>query len=113
LFTKDEAAGEQARRKELRRQLTAFLNAGGLLDSEAPTTSEGLEACQAYLARSPASIVQVNLEDLWGETEPQNCPGTFRERPNWRRKAKYPLEVFTELPEVRRVLETVDRLRRL
>ncbi len=113
LFTKDEAAGEQARRKELRRQLTAFLNAEGLLDSEAPTTSEVLEACQAYLARSPASIVQVNLEDLWGETEPQNCPGTFRERPNWRRKAKYPLEVFTELPEVRRVLETVDRLRRL
>ena len=70
-----------------------------------------LEACQAYLAKSPARIVLVNLEDLWGETGPQNVPGTYRERPNWRRKAKHPLEMFGEMPAVGRILETVHRLR--
>jgi 4-alpha-glucanotransferase len=71
-----------------------------------------LEACQAYLARSPADIVLVNLEDLWGETEPQNVPGTYHERPNWRRKARYSFEAFRDMPTARRILATVDRLRR-
>ena len=38
-----------------------------------------------------------NLEDLWGELEPQNIPGTgagtaHPEQPNWRRKARHALE---------------------
>jgi hypothetical protein len=36
----------------------------------------------------------INIEDTWGETHPQNVPGTWRERPNWRRKAKVPMEVW-------------------
>ncbi|RMH43396.1 MAG: 4-alpha-glucanotransferase [Deltaproteobacteria bacterium] len=40
----------------------------------------------ARLAASEAWAVLVSLEDLWGETRPQNVPGTGRERPNWRRK---------------------------
>lgn len=111
LFTAEEAASERSRRAELRTQLVAFLREEGLLDSDAPDMPAVLEACQAYLAKSPARIVLVNLEDLWGETRPQNVPGTYRERPNWRRKAKHPLEVFGEMPAVHRILETVHRLR--
>lgn len=111
LLTGDEAAAERVRRAELRAQLTAFLRDAGLLASGTPGVLEVLEACQAYLAASPARMVLVNLEDLWGETEPQNRPGTYREYPNWRRKAKYPLEAFTEMPSVRRILDTIHRLR--
>ncbi|MDY0170331.1 MAG: 4-alpha-glucanotransferase [Thermoguttaceae bacterium] len=111
LFTPEEAEAEGARRSELRTQLAAFLREEGLLDSDAPDMAAVLEACQAYLAKSPARIVLVNLEDLWGETGPQNVPGTYRERPNWRRKAKHPLEMFGEMPAVGRILETVHRLR--
>jgi 4-alpha-glucanotransferase len=41
-----------------------------------------LEACLRYLAASPAPLVIVNLEDLWGEETPQNVPGTDTKRPN-------------------------------
>ena len=64
------------------------------------------------LAASPARIVLVNLEDLWGETEPQNVPGTHMERPNWRRKARYTFEEFSQKPEVVDVLRRVDRIRK-
>jgi 4-alpha-glucanotransferase len=51
-----------------------------------------LEACLAWLRSGPADLVLINFEDLWGETLPQNVPGTSTERPNWQRKARYSLE---------------------
>jgi 4-alpha-glucanotransferase len=112
LFTEEEAELEQQRRQELRDQLTAFLREEGLLDTDRPRYDQVLQACQAFLAASEAGIVLVNLEDLWGETEPQNRPGTYLEYPNWRHKARFSFEAFTNLPAVGRILETVNRLRR-
>lgn len=63
------------------------------------------------LATSPASTVLVNLEDLWGETEAQNVPSTFDERPNWRRKARYSFEAFSRMPDVTESLREIDRAR--
>ncbi len=60
-----------------------------------------LEAALERFAASPARLAVVNLEDLWLETRPQNEPGTtMDERPNWRRKARYMLETFADMPEV-------------
>ena len=70
-----------------------------------------LMACLAYLAASPAEMLLVNLEDLWGETRPQNVPSTFLERPNWRRKTRYPFETFRTLPQVVAALEEIARIR--
>ena len=64
------------------------------------------------LAASPARMVLINLEDLWGETEPQNVPGTHDERPNWRRKARYTFEELSAQPEVVDVLRRVDEIRK-
>jgi 4-alpha-glucanotransferase len=41
----------------------------------------------AQLGASAARHVQVSFEDLWGETRPQNVPGTGPEAANWRRRA--------------------------
>ena len=41
--------------------------------------------------------VLVNLEDLLGEERPQNVPGTYRERPNWLRKATETLDQLKAL----------------
>lgn len=49
-------------------------------------------AALAFLAGSDAALITVNLEDLWGEVEPQNIPGTGAEEPNWRRRAAQTLE---------------------
>ncbi|CEP67915.1 Glycoside hydrolase, superfamily [Moorella glycerini] len=62
-------------------------------------------ACLAHLAASRARILLVNLEDLWLETAPQNIPGTVDTYPNWRRKARYTLEEFSQKPEVLQVLQ--------
>ena len=113
LLTPEQAAAERVRRERLRRDLVGFFVREKLLEpSQDPSVPAVLEACQAYLARSRASVVLVNLEDLWAETEPQNVPGTYRERPNWRRRARYSFETFSRLPAVRRILASVDRLRR-
>jgi 4-alpha-glucanotransferase len=65
-----------------------------------------------YLATSPARMAQVNLEDLWQETEPQNVPGTHDERPNWRRKARFSFEEFSTRADVVEPLQRVDELRK-
>jgi hypothetical protein len=56
-------------------------------------------------------MVLVNLEDLWGETAPQNVPGTNLERPNWQRKARYSLEDFTQSTRVAAILQAIATLR--
>lgn len=71
------------------------------------------EAGLAYLSQSPALLVLVNLEDLWGETRPQNTPGTSTERVNWQRKAQYSFEQFCQLPGVLRIMRRVAEGRRL
>ncbi|GAB4361930.1 MAG: 4-alpha-glucanotransferase [Deltaproteobacteria bacterium] len=103
---------EEARRGALKRALSAFLRRNGRLAGRTPGAERVLSACLAHLAGSRAGTVVVNLEDLWGETEPQNLPGTWKERPNWMRKARRSLEDLQSLPRVDRVLREVDRLRR-
>jgi 4-alpha-glucanotransferase len=70
---------------------------------------EVLSAALASLGASDAALVLVNLEDLWGEVEPQNTPGTSSERPNWRRRAALTL---AQMRSDRRVTETLARLDR-
>ena len=45
-----------------------------------------IRAAYAYLANSPARLVLVQLDDVLGEVDQINLPGTFVEYPNWRRK---------------------------
>ncbi|NUQ64597.1 MAG: 4-alpha-glucanotransferase [Pirellulales bacterium] len=110
----DEKGAQEAReeRSVLRQALAALLRQRGLLAPESLDPAEVLEACLALLGSSPAPIVLVNLEDLWGETLPQNTPGTLQERPNWRRKARYSFEQFCEMPGVVRILDTVNQCRK-
>jgi 4-alpha-glucanotransferase len=56
-----------------------------------------LEGCIRFLERSKASIVLHNLEDLWGETRPQNIPSTTSEHANWRRRMRYSMERLLRL----------------
>jgi 4-alpha-glucanotransferase len=68
-----------------------------------------LEACLRALASSRGRAFVLNLEDLWGETRPQNVPGTAGG--NWQRKARYPLERFRRMPEVVGTLSAVNDAR--
>lgn len=106
------AARDRDRRGRLRARLATTVAAtrGGSIPED-QTFSQVSLALHEHLAASLAPIALVNLEDLWGETRPQNVPGTHVERPNWQRKARYSLEEMAELPEVRTTLERVEELR--
>ncbi len=47
-----------------------------------------------FLLSAPSWLAVVNQEDLTGETEQQNLPGSTWQHPNWRRKMKIPVEEF-------------------
>ena len=55
-------------------------------DNPAPV----VDAAIAHIARTPAAIALVALEDLLGLEEQPNLPGTITEHPNWRRRCNAP-----------------------
>jgi len=44
------------------------------------------------LAKSDVAMVSVQIDDLAGESEAQNLPGTIDEHPNWQRRSTVPVE---------------------
>jgi len=114
LVDEQEARRQRAERRRLTRLLTDQFRAEGHLPRRGPKvapTAQASAAAHAHLAAGPARMQIVNLEDLWGETEPQNRPGTYRDRPNWRRRAARTFEDFRSDPEILGRLEEVNRLR--
>jgi 4-alpha-glucanotransferase len=109
-----EAAREKTARKAVARALSEFFRVRGILPRTKGDPGAGavLRACLAYLSASPAETVIAGLEDLWLEPDPQNTPGTWKERPNWVRKCRFAFETFRDLPEVIRALREIDRIRR-
>ncbi|MGZ9148171.1 MAG: 4-alpha-glucanotransferase [Candidatus Deferrimicrobiaceae bacterium] len=112
LLDEEGAGKERGRRLQVKTALSSFLRRKGWLGENQPGGQAALAASLSYLAASKAGIVFANLEDLYGETHPQNVPGTWKERPNWIRKARHGFEAFREMPGVIRILQEVARLRR-
>jgi 4-alpha-glucanotransferase len=94
------------------RELLRILGEHGRLAGNIDDPQVLCRCCLEYLAAGDARLLMVNLEDLWGETERQNMPGTTDEHPNWRRKAQLDMDQFTTQPDVLDTLRRVDELRR-
>jgi 4-alpha-glucanotransferase len=110
LIDRASARTERAERATQRRMLRDRLREAGFrVGKDARSVGAG---SLRYLAAGPSKVVVVNLEDLWGETEPQNRPGTGSEQPNWRRKAARTIEQARSDPVVRGTLEEINGLRR-
>jgi 4-alpha-glucanotransferase len=110
-----DSAGARAERNKLlsmKETLITFLRNRSWLHEPKGDVHTVLTACLSYLATSQAQLVLINLEDLWLETQPQNVPTTGEACPNWRRKARYTLEQFSQLPQVVDILTTVNKLRK-
>jgi 4-alpha-glucanotransferase len=108
----DRAQAEEAtvRRQSERAALAAILPPDVPPSEDLPALV--LRRRLAELAQSAARIVLINLEDLWGETAPQNVPGTQHERPNWQRKARFSFEEFSQSPAILDLLAAITALRR-
>jgi len=112
LLTDDQARRETDYRATIRAALVSYFRRQGWLGEGLPSLAQVLKAFLTHLAKSDAPVMLVSLEDLWGETQPQNIPGTWREHPNWRRKARYTFEQFSKDPKVLDLLHTIAQIRR-
>lgn len=50
-----------------------------------------VDAAIGHIARTPSVLALVSLEDMLGDEEQPNLPGTITEHPNWRRRCKLPI----------------------
>lgn len=55
-------------------------------------------ALHQFLARSQATLLLVQVDDLAGESEQVNVPGTVDERPNWRRRLSTTVDELASTP---------------
>lgn len=79
------------------------LRAEGLLGEE-EGDEERAAALHRYLARSACELAAVQLDDLAGELEQANLPGTIAEHPNWRRRCSRTIDAVTKEPRAGRLL---------
>lgn len=84
---------DRAARHAQRARQRASLRAVGSLPSDATPTGIA-DRIHGELARSPAALVSVQMDDVFGALEAQNLPGTIDEHPNWRRRLGVPIEAM-------------------
>ncbi|MFC1942902.1 4-alpha-glucanotransferase [Chloroflexota bacterium] len=112
LLNQENARTEKKARQAVKSALVSFLREKDWLRGKDTNVTAVFRACLSFLSASQARVLLVNLEDLWLETQSQNVPSTDDRNPNWRRKARYALEEFCQMPEVRDTLKEIDRLRK-
>lgn len=96
LLETTEARQLRARRSSIRRTLEARLRLAGALPTrhgrQPAAALSVLAGVLEELGRSAAELVIVNIEDLWGETDPHNVPGTSSQHANFARRFERTLE---------------------
>lgn len=95
-----ELPAAQAQRGEA---VTALRNAFSIAEFDANPDSFFSALCK-FLHLTPSSLRLLNLEELLGETEQQNLPGTTSEAPNWQRRVALSTESLFNDPALLRRL---------
>jgi 4-alpha-glucanotransferase len=94
-------------RDALSRRMAEDGDAPPAFDIEESTRDRFVDAAIAQVARTPAPLAIVPLEDLCGETGQPNMPGTTSGHPNWRRRLPLDVEVIADSPAVAARLATL------
>lgn len=101
-------AREQAERADERRKLWgAFRYAGVVEHDEVPAPDDAapvIDAALRFVARTPADLAIVPLEDVAGVVEQPNLPGTTTEHPNWQRRLPCEIAELFGSPEAKQRL---------
>ncbi len=107
---------ENARALERRAWREALSRALGVEPEASGASHETLERSALggvleHLAAGPAALVLVDLQDLWGELEQENRPGTGSGAGNWRHRSALELEQLVGDPGVGALCSLVERRR--
>ena len=68
-------------------------------------------ATHGFVAGTPSQIMLVQADDLAGEIDPLNVPGTDREWPNWRRRVHGEVDSLLDTALARRIIDAVKQER--
>ncbi|MBN8909759.1 MAG: 4-alpha-glucanotransferase [Rhodospirillales bacterium] len=101
-MTADAGAQAAAHRSADKAALIALLVAEALWPADVAAPSEMTPALSgavhALVAATPAALALVQADDLAGERDAVNLPGTDRERPNWRRRLHVEVDALCDGP---------------
>lgn len=111
LLNEESASAERAKRAEAVARLVEFLSRRGFTPAD-ESVDAVMDATLQFLGRSDASVVLMNVEDLWKETLPQNIPTTTHQRPNWRRRLKFAADRIATDSRFRNRLDVLDAARK-
>jgi 4-alpha-glucanotransferase len=74
---------------------------------EPEETDRVVDAAVRFIAKTEVPLSLIPLEDLMGQVEQPNLPGTVKEHPNWRRRLPVPADTILEDEAVARRIEFV------
>lgn len=105
----------QVAEKDVPRRKAARVGEVRLLDqlagSENADDVTASAAVHRLVASTPSQIMLVQADDLAGEADPLNVPGTDREWPNWRRRVSVGVEALCESPRAQAIIAAVKQER--
>ncbi len=81
-------------------------------DLSAPMSDPLAAAVHAFLAGAGSLFASAQFDDLAGERNATNLPGTDRERPNWRHKLAVDVEALFDSPRAHAILAALAARRR-
>ncbi len=107
-----EARRDRSRRRRARAALVSRLVAAHRLRrADRQRSLAVLAALLEELGESDAAVVVATLEDLWGEHDPQNIPGTSAQHANFRRPMSRSIEQISDDADLAAVLARLNKAR--
>jgi 4-alpha-glucanotransferase len=106
--------GEAEQRETDRAALWSAITAAGIAADPPPPADRAapvVDAAIEFVAKTPAPLALVPIEDVLGDVEQPNLPGTIDEHPNWRRRLPAPAHDLLQQPVARRRLESLRHRR--
>ena len=98
-------------RSRMNSTLVDFLRTSKLLPEKQPDALAVIHRPFKMVGGESRAIGPRESQDLWGETKPQNVPGTSVERPNWKRKSALGLEQIISRPDLSAFLRELTKIR--
>ena len=104
------SSGDRAARHSQRAKQRASLRDVCAIPSTAQI-GDIVDAIHGGLAHSPAALVSVQMDDVFGELEAQNLPGTINEHPNWRRRLSLPIDAMEQSAALLHISDVMSNAR--
>lgn len=105
---RDEACTERERDRKV---LMNALRDAQLVDETSVPDEPPVMAIYSYLAQAPSRLLMVQLEDVLGQREQLNVPGTTDEYPNWRQRMKVSVSAMLADPRMRELAKALNEER--